>query len=42
MSLFSKGAICVPLDDQENIMCTLPSHIATRTVVAICDGRVRI
>ena len=42
MSLFSRGAICVPLDDQENIMCTLPSHIATRTVVAISEGRVRI
>ena len=35
MSLFSRGAMCVPLDDQENIICTLPSHIATRTVVDI-------
>ena len=42
MSLFSRGAICVPLDDQENIICTLLSHIAIRTVVAICDGRVHI
>ena len=40
MSLFSRGALCVPLDDQENIICTLPSHIATRTVVAIFEGRV--
>ena len=31
-----------PLDDQENIICTLPSHIDTRTVVAICEGRVRL
>ena len=42
MSLFSRGAMCVPLDDQENIICTLPSHITTRTVVAICEGKVRI
>ena len=42
MSLVSRGAMCVPLDDQENIICTMPSHIATRTVVAICKGRVRI
>ena len=42
MSLFSRGAVCVPFDDQENIMCTLPSHIATRIVVAVCEGRVRI
>ena len=42
MSLFSRGAIYVPLDDQENIVHTLPSHIATRTVVAICEGRVHI
>ena len=33
---FSRGAMCVPLDDQENIICTLPLHIATKTVVAIC------
>ena len=42
MSLFSRGAICVPFDDQENIICTLPLDIATKTVVAICKGRVRI
>ena len=40
MSLFSKGAMCVPLDDdQKNIICTLPSHISTRTVVAISKAR---
>ena len=38
---FSRGDMCVPLDDQENIIRTLPSHI-TRTVVAICEGRVHI
>ena len=42
MTLFSIEAICVPLDDQENIICSLPSHIATRTVAAICEGSVRI
>ena len=42
MSLFSRGAMCVPLDDQENIICTLPSHIATRTMVAIYEGRVHV
>ena len=42
MSLFSRIAMCVPSDDQENIICTLPSHIATRTVVAICDDKVCI
>ena len=41
MSLFSRGAMCIPLDDQENV-CTLPSDIATRTVVAICEGKVHI
>ena len=40
MSLFSRRAMLVLLDDQENIICTLPSHIATRTVVAICYGKV--
>ena len=35
---FSRGAMCVPLDDQENIICTLPLHIATKTVVAICGA----
>ena len=37
MSLFSRGAIFVCLDDQENIICALPLHIATRTVGAICE-----
>ena len=30
----------MPLDDQENIICILPSHIATRTVVVICKSRI--
>ena len=28
MPSFSRGAICLPLDDQKNIICTLPLHIA--------------
>ena len=35
MASFSRGALCLPLNDQENIICTLPSHIATRG--AICE-----
>ena len=31
---FSKGAICVPLDDQEKNICTLSSHRATRELYA--------
>ena len=31
---FSKGAICVPLDDQERNICTLSSHRATRELYA--------
>ena len=42
MSLFSRGAMCVTLHDEGNIICTLPSHIATRPAVAICEGRVHI
>ena len=41
MSLFSRGAMCVPLAYQENIICTLPSHFPTRTVIAICEGKIR-
>ena len=50
---FSKGAICVPLDDQENNICTLSSHRANRElyakvpshrapVEALCEGSMRI
>ena len=50
---FSKGAICVPLDDQEKNICTLSSHRATRElyakvpshrapVGAVCEGSMRI
>ena len=50
---FSKGAICVPLDDQEKSICTLSSHRATRElyakvsshrapVGALCEGSMRI
>ena len=50
---FSKGAICVPLDDQEKNICTLSSHRATRElyakvpshrapVGALCEGSMRI
>ena len=50
---FSKGAICVPLDDQEKSICTLSSHGATRElyakvpshrapVGALCEGSMRI
>ena len=50
---FSKGAICVPLDDQDRNICTLSSHRATRElyvrvpsngvpVGALCEGSVRI
>ena len=35
---FSRGAICVILDDQENIIYSLPSHIATSG--AIFEGRI--
>ena len=31
---FSKGAICVPFDDQEKDICTLSSHRATREFYA--------
>ena len=50
---FSKGAICVPLDDQEKNICILSSHRATRElcakvpshrapVGALCEGSMRI
>ena len=50
---FSKGAICVPLDDQKKNICTLSSHRATRElyakvpshrapVGAVCEGSMRI
>ena len=50
---FSKGAICVPLVDQEKNICTLSSHRATRElyakmpshrapVGALCEGSMRI
>ena len=50
---FSKGAICVPLDDQEKSIRTLSSHRATRElyakvpshrapVGALCEGSMRI
>ena len=50
---FSKGAICVSLDDQEKNICTLSSHRATRElyakvpshrapVGALCEGSMRI
>ena len=50
---FSKGAICVPLDDQEKNICTMSSHRATRElytkvpshrapVGAVCEGSMRI
>ena len=50
---FSKGAICVPLDDQEKNICTLSSHRATSElyakvpshrapVGALCEGSMRI
>ena len=49
---FSKGAICVPLDDQEKNICILSSHRATRElyakvpshrapVGALCEGSMR-
>ena len=31
---FSKGSICVPLDDQEKNICILSSHRATRELHA--------
>ena len=31
---FSKGAICVPLDNQEENICTLSSHRAIRELYA--------
>ena len=34
------GALCVPFDDPENIVCTIPTH--TALVGAVCGGRVRI
>ena len=37
MPSFSRRAICVPLDDQGNIICTPPLHITTKG--AICKGR---
>ena len=51
--IFSKGAICVPLDDQEKNICTLSSHRATRELYAkvpsyrapfgaLCEGSLRI
>ena len=50
---FSKGAICVPLEDQEKNICTLSSYRATRElyakvpshrapVGALCEGSMRI
>ena len=50
---FLKGAICVPLDDQEKNICILSSHRATRElyakvpshrapVGALCEGSMRI
>ena len=50
---FSKGVICVPLDDQEKNICTLSSHRATRElyakvpshrvpVGAVCEGSMLI
>ena len=39
VSSFS-GATCVPLDNQENIICTLHSHIAPHGSYT-CEGRVR-
>ena len=53
MPPFSRGAICISFDDQENNICTLPSHMATMEldakgdshrdpVVAVCESRVRI
>ena len=50
---FSKGAICVPLDDQEKNICILSLHRATRElyakvpshrapVGALCEGSMRI
>ena len=40
MQSYSRGAIFVTLDDQENIICTLPSHIATREQYAKSDSHI--
>ena len=44
----SLGAVCVPYNDPENIICTISTHTATGSCMrrsdigAVCGGRVRI